>query len=78
MIVEEIKREFRIKLSKTSVGRLLHQLGFSCQKPLYRAYQRDTALVEQWKKQGARFGLNMIGAISPGGDLYFMIQRQCR
>ena len=50
MIGETIKQKFGLKLSKTSVGRLLHQLGFSCQKPLYRAYQRDPELVDQWKK----------------------------
>ena len=41
MIADLIKRQFGIKLSLSSVGRLLKQLGFSCQKPLYRAYQRE-------------------------------------
>jgi transposase len=119
MVADAIKKQFGIKLSVTSVGRLLAQLGFSCQKPLYRAYQRNAELVEKWKKEefpkiqkrakkegatiyfqdesgirsdfhagttwalkgktpvieatGARFGLNMVGAITPRGQMHFMI-----
>jgi transposase len=119
MIANLIKRQFNLKLSPVSVGRLLTQLGFSCQKPLYRAYQRDSELVKQWKENifpqiqkrakkegaviyfqdesgirsdfhsgttwalrgqtpiieatGARFGLNMMGAITPRGEMHFMI-----
>ena len=119
MIADLIKRQFGIKLSLSSVGRLLKQLGFSCQKPLYRAYQRDPELVKQWKEQifpqiqkrakkegaviyfqdesgvrsdfhsgttwalkgrtpiiettGARFGLNMMAAITPRGQMHFII-----
>jgi hypothetical protein len=32
-------------LSLVSVGRLLAQLGVTCQKPLHRALERDEALV---------------------------------
>jgi transposase len=119
IVVEVIKRQFGIKLSRSSVGRLLRQLGFSCQRPLYRAYQRDPESVKHWtetvypeiqkraKKEGAiiffqdesgvrsdfhsgttwalkgktpivestgaRFGINMIAAITPGGTMSFMI-----
>ncbi len=52
MVATLIKCQFGLKLSPVSVGRLLHQLGFSCQKPLYRAYQRDPELVEKWKAEG--------------------------
>ena len=119
IIAEVIYQKFRIKVSKISVGRLLHQLGFSCQKPLYRAYQQDSELVKRWKNEvfpeiqkrakkegaaiyfedesgvrsdfhagttwalkgqtpvieatGARFGLNMMAAITPRGGMYFMV-----
>ncbi len=46
-----VKREFRIKLSLVSIGRLLAQLGLTCQKPLFRAYQQNPTLVEQWHKR---------------------------
>jgi hypothetical protein len=37
-----------VKISLASVGRLLAQLGLTCQKPLYRAYQQNRTLVEAW------------------------------
>ena len=51
MVVSLIKTQFGIKLSVSSVGRLLRQLGFSNQKPLYRAYQQDPDAVVEWKEK---------------------------
>jgi len=114
----EIKKKFGIPLSKASVCRLLHQLGLSPQRPLWRAYQRDPAAVGRWLKEefpaireaarkaradvwfgdeagvrsdahsgttwapvgrtpvvsttGARFGLNVLSAVSRRGALRFM------
>lgn len=51
MVARVIKQRFGIKLSESSVGRLLRQLGFSCQRPLYRAYQQNPDAVRRWKEE---------------------------
>lgn len=122
MIAMAINSKFGIKLSETSVGRLLRQLGLSCQKPLFRAYQQNAEAVDEWKQQvypairrkaksvgatiyfqdesgirsdfhsgttwapvgetpnvevtGARFSLNMMSAISPRGEMRFMVFKE--
>jgi transposase len=118
MIRELIRREFSVALSEVSVGRLMRRLGFSPQRPMYRAWQQDPTLVEAWrtieypkiakrakrenaviffadesgirsdyhagttwgaightplvKATGARFGLNMLSAVSAQGNFRFM------
>src|SRR3954462_13181752 len=114
-----IEARFGVALTVASVGRTLHDLGFSAQRPLYRAEQADPVAVARWKEieyptiaaaataaggtvffvdeagvrsdyhagttwarvgrtptvtaTGARFGLNLISAISAQGALRFSV-----
>jgi transposase len=51
MVRELIGREFDVRLSEVSVGRLLRKLGLSPQRPLYRAYQQNPQAVARWKAE---------------------------
>lgn len=118
MVADLIRRKYGVSLSKASVCRLLHQLGLSPQRPLWRAYQQRPEDVRRWLEEeyprirrqaqrenatiyfgdeagvrsdhhagttwgprgktpvvsstGARFGLNLISAVSAQGEFRFM------
>jgi transposase len=118
MIGQVIYRKFGVKLSKSSVCRLLAQLGLTPQRPVWRAYQQRSEDVQKWLQEeyplirrlakqkkaliffgdeagvrsdhhagttwaakgktpvvsstGARFGLNLISAVSAQGEFRFM------
>ena len=46
-----IFKEFRVRYHRDHVGRLLHRLGFSSQKPQRRALERDEERIERWKRE---------------------------
>ena len=50
VVAELISDKFGIRLSLASVGKLLAELGLTPQKPLMRAYERDPAAIEAWKR----------------------------
>lgn len=51
MIRELIHTKFSVSLSEVSVGRLMRRMGFSPQRPLYRAWQQNPVLVESWRNE---------------------------
>lgn len=50
MIRDLIAMKFEVKLSEVSVGRLMKRLGFTPQRPLYRAWQQNPELVQSWQE----------------------------
>ena len=46
-----LRQRFGLKLSLSSVGRLLKQLGLTCQRPLWRAWEQDPERVKHWREQ---------------------------
>jgi len=46
-----LREEWKLKLSLSSIGRLLKQLGLTCQRPLLRASEQDPARVDYWLKR---------------------------
>lgn len=119
IIREVLRRDFNIKISEVSVGRLMKRIGFTPQRPLYRAWQQNKELVDTWvaeeypkiktrakregamiyfadesgvrsdyhsgttwapqgktpvvKATGARYGFNIISAVSATGHFRFML-----
>jgi transposase len=41
----------KVQYHRSHIARLLHDFGFSCQKPERRALERDEARIEQWKRK---------------------------
>jgi transposase len=46
-----IERRFQTSYNVDYVGTLLHQLGWSAQKPEHRARERDEAAIERWRRE---------------------------
>ena len=50
-VASVVRKRFGVRYHPDHVGRLLHQMGWSAQKPERRALERDEAAIERWKKR---------------------------
>ena len=69
MVGEVLYQQFDIRLSKSALSRLLKILGFSPQRPLYRAWQQDEVLVQKWQTEA--FPAIRAEAKAVGATIYF-------
>lgn len=71
-----IERELGIKLSKSSVSRLLGHLGLSPQRPIYKSYKQDPRKVEQYLAE--TFPEAVTKAREMGAEIYFVDEASVR
>lgn len=50
-VAEVIQRRFGVEYHPDHVGRMLHALGFTQQKPQRRALERDEQAIEAWRRR---------------------------
>jgi transposase len=50
-VADLIERECRVQYHPGHVWWLLRKLGWSCQRPMGRAFERDETAIRQWKRQ---------------------------
>jgi transposase len=50
-IAEVVEREFGVSYHPDHIGRLMHSLGWTPQKPERRALERDEVEIERWKQK---------------------------
>ncbi|MGB5832427.1 MAG: IS630 family transposase [Thiohalocapsa sp.] len=71
-----IERELGVKLSKSSLGRLLGHLGLSAQRPVYQSYRQDSRKVDQYLAE--TFPAAAADARKRGAQVYFADEASVR
>lgn len=49
-VADLIQRRFGVRYHRDHVGRVLAQMGWSCQRPVGRAKERNEARIRRWKR----------------------------
>jgi transposase len=76
LLAELIERRFEVRLSVTTVGRYLHELGLSAQVPDWQAREKDPEEVRQFVAE--KFPRIATLAKKIKADIYFMDESGCR
>ncbi|MEY6434302.1 IS630 family transposase, partial [Thioalkalicoccus limnaeus] len=71
-----IERELGIRLSKSSISRLLGHLGLSPQRPIYKSYKQDPRKVDQYLTE--TFPEAVAHARQIGAEIYFVDEAAVR
>lgn len=71
-----LKDRFGLELSKSSVSRLMSQLGLSPQRPLYKSYKQDPKQIEKYLKE--TFPELRKRAKRTGAEIYFVDEAAAR
>ena len=50
-VADLIQRRFGVRYHRDHVGRVLAQMGWSCQRPVGRAKERNEARIRRWKRR---------------------------
>lgn len=50
-IAEAIEKHFGVRYHRDHIGRVMADMGWSCQKPTRRALERDEAAITRWKRK---------------------------
>ena len=69
LVRQLIAREFKVAMSASAVGRMLHRMGLSPQRPLWRAWQADPDKVAAW--QASEYPAIAKAAKKAGATVYF-------
>jgi transposase len=65
LIADLIRREFNVSYHHDTVGFLMHDLGFTWQKPACRAKERDEVRIEAWRRE---VWPEILKKVSPGQE----------
>ena len=76
MVRELIKRKFGVDYSEQNTGRILKMLGFSPQRPVYQALERDPEKRRIWKEE--TFPAIRKRAGEEGAKIFFADEAGCR
>jgi len=50
-VAELVRRQFGVSYHPSQIGRILRACGWSRQKPVHRASQRDEAAIQRWREE---------------------------